>query len=93
MNQILKKSYKELLPEIESNSIDLIAIDPPYEIGYQGLGWDKKNSIDWEFLFNHCYRILKDTGNFIMFTGWSNTKHVLEEKDKAFKKGIDFILK
>jgi site-specific DNA-methyltransferase (adenine-specific) len=74
----------ENLSKIEDNSIDLIAIDPPYEILYENLEWDKK-SLNWNILRDEFYRILKPTGNLIIFQGWSNvseTKNILE---KTFK--------
>jgi DNA modification methylase len=74
----------ENLINIEDNSIDLIAIDPPYEIDYDNLEWDKKG-LNWVKLTEEFYRILKPTGNVVIFQGWSNvseTKSVLEQKFK-----------
>ena len=36
-----------LLRSLEDKSIDLIATDPPYEIDFEKLEWDKKQ-LDWE---------------------------------------------
>jgi site-specific DNA-methyltransferase (adenine-specific) len=72
------------LSKIEDNSVDLIAIDPPYEISYENLDWDKK-SLNWNILRDEFNRILKPTGNLIIFQGWSNvsdTKKILEENFK-----------
>jgi len=77
------------LPKIESNSVDLIIIDPPYLISKDSNfkkisestssemktkynisidfgDWDK-SEIDWDFLFNHYYRILKKGGTIVIF--------------------------
>lgn len=59
------------LPTLDDNSVDLICIDPPYEINYLNNSWDNKN-LNWEFLFQQFSRILKPTGNLIIFQGWSN---------------------
>jgi site-specific DNA-methyltransferase (adenine-specific) len=70
------------LSEIGDDSIDLISIDPPYEISFENLEWDKK-VLNWENLTDEFYRILKPNGNLIVFQGWSNvseTKSVLEKK-------------
>jgi site-specific DNA-methyltransferase (adenine-specific) len=72
----------EHLSKIKDNSIDLIAIDPPYEISYENLEWDKK-TLNWNILRDEFFRILKPTGNMIIFQGWSNvseTKKIIEEK-------------
>lgn len=61
----------ERMKEIESRSIDLIVIDPPYNIG-KSKEWDrwKKQSdyIDWlGMVFLECQRALKDNGSFYFF--------------------------
>ena len=53
------------LPTMPNNSIDLIAIDPPYEIGYTE--WD--TGMQWEILTEQFYRLLKPSGNLIVFQG------------------------
>ena len=70
------------LSKIDDESVDLIAIDPPYEISYDNLDWDKIG-LNWDGLTKEFYRILKPTGNLIVFQGWSNvseTKKVIENK-------------
>ena len=64
------------LKNLEDNSIDLICIDPPYEINYQNLNWDGKD-LDWNFFINQFHRILKCSGNLIIFQGWSNVVDLL----------------
>jgi site-specific DNA-methyltransferase (adenine-specific) len=80
-NVILGDCFEQL-SKIENESIDLIAIDPPYEISYDNLEWDKK-TLNWKHLTEEFHRILKPTGNLIVFQGWSNvseTKKIVEEK-------------
>jgi len=74
----------EEMSKFQDNSVDLIAIDPPYEIFFEKNEWDKK-ILDWDILCNEYFRILKPTGNLIVFQGWSNvseTKSILEKKFK-----------
>lgn len=74
----------ENLSKIENESIDLICIDPPYEISFENLNWDKK-ILNWVTLSEQFNRILKPTGNLIIFQGWSNvceTKSILEKNFK-----------
>ena len=66
----------ELMNKIDDNSIDFICIDPPYEIEYNNEKWDKK-CLNWNIIFHNLNRILKDTGNLIIFQGWSNVAETI----------------
>lgn len=71
-----------LLQTIEDNSVDLIATDPPYEINFENNGWDKPNSLNWNFLAKEFSRVLKPSGGLVLFQGWScvaETKAVLDK--------------
>ncbi len=71
-NQIVLGDCIELLPKLPENSVDLIATDPPYEINFEGNEWDAKGFLNWNLLTKEFNRILKPTGNLIVFQGWSN---------------------
>ena len=62
----------DLLRALKANSVDLIATDPPYEINFENNEWDLERSLNWQFLAKEFYRILKPTGNLVVFQGWSN---------------------
>ena len=82
-NEIFLDDCFNFLKKIPSSSIDLIAIDPPYEINYERLEWDKKGNFSWKTLCEQYYRILKKEGNLIIFQGWSNvcnTKLIFDSK-------------
>lgn len=82
MEKIINGDCLTEILNIENETIDLICIDPPYEINYNKESWDKK-ILDWEFLCDEFFRILKNDGNLIVFQGWSNvleTKTILEKK-------------
>lgn len=58
------------LKDIEDKSIDLVLIDPPYNI--RKAKWDKWETVDAyvEFMgqiFEECERVLKDNGSFYFF--------------------------
>ena len=55
------------MKDIDDKSVDLIVIDPPYNIGKDT--WDKiENYIEWMGLvFKECERVLKDNGSFYFF--------------------------
>jgi site-specific DNA-methyltransferase (adenine-specific) len=81
-NEIILGDCYEQLSKLEDESIDLISIDPPYEIMFENLEWDNK-VLNWKTLTEEFYRVLKPTGNLIVFQGWTNvseTKIALEHK-------------
>jgi site-specific DNA-methyltransferase (adenine-specific) len=73
----------ELLKTIDSSSINLIAIDPPYEINYSNAEWDNK-SLNWDFLFSEFKRILTPDGNLIIFQGWSKVSDTIKTGNNYF---------
>jgi DNA modification methylase len=76
-NKIIFGDCFELLPSITSASIDLICIDPPYEINYGGLIWDTPG-IEWYKLGKEFARLLKPTGNLVMFQGYSHVNDTIQ---------------
>ena len=52
----------EVLKTLKDNSIDLLACDPPYSIGFMGKEWDKV--LPPKEIWQECYRVLKP-GSFI----------------------------
>ncbi len=74
----------EKLKEIGYNFCDAIIIDPPYEIEYNNEKWDNK-ILFWPYLFEQYKRILKDTGNLIIFQGWSNVCETIGIGKKYFE--------
>lgn len=63
------------IKNIKDQSIDLICIDPPYEIYYDS--WDSK-ILNWKNIFKEFNRLLKPNGNLIIFQGWSNVNETLQ---------------
>ena len=73
INTVIYEDCYNVLKNIEDCSIDLICIDPPYGINYAKFTWDMRASgPTYPILRNEFYRILKNTGNLIIFQGWSN---------------------
>jgi len=80
-SQLQKKEYrlecgnsKELLKTLESNSIDSIVTDPPYELGFMGKKWDNTGIAYDVELWTECLRVLKHGGHLLAFSG-SRTYH------------------
>lgn len=59
----------DFLKKIPDNSVQLICIDPPYNL--QLAGWDiYDNYLEWASKWlNEAYRVLSNTGNMIIFGG------------------------
>lgn len=68
MIQLLHGDCLEVMKVIPDNSIDCIITDPPYNINQAQ--WDNEFPID--FAIKECARIIKPSGNIILFQGWSN---------------------
>jgi len=75
--------YLEFLNTILTDSVDFICTDPPYEIGFQKNEWDNPNTVDWTKFASECFRVLKNTGNVIVFQGWSNVSSVRHEFEQC----------
>jgi len=82
INKVICGDCLKVMKDMIDKSVDLVLTDPPYGINYDI--WDKKD-IGW---FNNwikeAFRILKDTGNFYIF---SNYKKVAELKILCDKYG------
>ena len=72
--QILQGSCLDRLKELDTESIDAIVTDPPYELGFMNKGWDKTGIAYNEDLWAECLRVLKPGGHLIAFGG-SRTIH------------------
>ncbi len=60
----------EVLKRIPSNSVQLVLVDPPYNLSLEK--WDEyDNFLDWaKKWLDEIYRILSDSGNCIIFGGF-----------------------
>ena len=75
------KSYKlyqgnmlDMLDVIESNSIDAIVTDPPYELNFMNKGWDNSGIAFQKETWEKCLKVLKPGGYLLAFGG-SRTSH------------------
>lgn len=58
----------DVLKTIETNSIDSIVTDPPYELGFMGKSWDATGIAYDEKLWREVLRVLKPGGHLIAFS-------------------------
>ena len=82
-----------VLPEMDNDSIDLIILDPPYNIGKDV--WDKFPSHEdyLNFIENvllECQRVLKDNGSLYL---WHNQFPVICDFQYLINSNTDFIFK
>ncbi len=61
---------------LAGNSVDSIATDPPYELGFMGKGWDKSGIAYNVEVWREALRVLKPGGHLLAFGG-SRTYHRL----------------
>ena len=67
-------SMLDMLEKIESNSIDSIVCDPPYELNFMNKGWDNSGIAFQKETWKKCYEVLKPGGYLLAFGG-SRTFH------------------
>lgn len=79
----MEKQYKiingnniEVLDSFESNSIDSIITDPPYELGFMGKEWDRSGIAYNVELWRKALKVLKP-GGFLLAFGGTRTYHRL----------------
>lgn len=70
IHALLVSDVVDCLKQIPDDSIQLIIADPPYNINIAD--WDNyENYIEWASdWINECYRVLKKTGNIVIFGGF-----------------------
>lgn len=67
-------SMLDMQQVIESNSIDSIVTDPPYELGFMGKSWDNSGIAFQKETWAKCLDVLKPGGYLLAFGG-SRTFH------------------
>ena len=91
--KLIKGDCLDKLKQIEDKSMNLVLIDPPYNISKAD--WDKWKTIDdyVKFMgqvFLECQRVLKDNGSFYFF---HNDFEQMAELQHWIKKNTKFIFK
>jgi adenine-specific DNA-methyltransferase len=79
----------ENLKHLESESIDLIFADPPYNIGknFDGLveNWSEEEFLNWIYQWiEECHRILKPNGTFYLMNSTENMPYLDIKCRKGF---------
>jgi DNA modification methylase len=94
LNKITQGDCLEVMRTLPNNSVDLVVIDPPYNIG-KDKRWDKWSNVD-EYVsfmievFRECGRVLKPTGSFYWF---HNDMIQITKLIEAISKETSFVFK
>jgi DNA modification methylase len=67
---------REVMAEMEPESIDAIVTDPPYELNFMSKGWDRTGVAFTPDTWREAYRVLKPGGHLLAFGG-TRTVHRL----------------
>ena len=76
MTKIISGCCLDHLPKMDSDSVDSIVTDPPYEIGIVGRNWDNAGVAYAPGVWIECLRVLKPGGHLVAFGG-ARTYHRL----------------
>jgi site-specific DNA-methyltransferase (adenine-specific) len=60
---------REVLPQLEAESIDAVVTDPPYELGFMGKKWDAQGIAYRVDLWRALLRVLKPGAHLLAFGG------------------------
>jgi len=82
INKIHNMDCFEMLKQVEDNSVDLILIDPPYNM--IAMDWDKQE-IDFKRLAKEFFRVLKDYGSLYVFCQMPIGFKIYNEFEKLFE--------
>jgi hypothetical protein len=66
---LLVGDCRERMAALESNSVDSIVTDPPYELGFMGKKWDATGIAYSVELWSEVLRVLKPGGHLLAFGG------------------------
>lgn len=86
LNKITQGDCLEVMRDIPTGSVNLIVIDPPYNIG-KDKRWDKWRTVDeyvafMSEVFKECERVLKDNGSFYWWhNDMSQIRKLMDELD------------
>jgi site-specific DNA-methyltransferase (adenine-specific) len=84
----------DILPELQSNSVDSIVCDPPYELGFMGKSWDNSGIAYSVELWTQCLRVLKPGGHLLAFGGtrtWHRLAVAIEDAGFEIRDNIAWL--
>lgn len=98
MRQIFRSRWQELLPTLETHSVDLVCTDPPFGIGKIQRTHDYEyDDPDFEYfdmmraLFVELKRVVKPDGTIYLHLDYHNVHRIKLMMDEAFEPEIGFL--
>lgn len=85
INHIINSDNRDILPEIRSESVDLILTDPPYLLSLRDVYGDWNNGLDFDFLAVQFDRILKSSGQIAIFGDFITSAEIFRAFQDKFK--------
>ncbi len=76
MQKILQGNSKQILRDIEKESVHSIVTDPPYELGFMDRDWDESGIAFDENFWTEVKKVLRP-GGYVLSFGGSRTHHRL----------------
>ena len=81
---MIHQNYWQIIKdEVETSSVDLVVLDPPYDIYFERYNWDIQGVIDWNDLAKQLFRVLKESKDLVVFTDSDNIDKILTTFTKA----------
>jgi DNA modification methylase len=84
----------DVLPTLQTNSVDSIVCDPPYELGFMGKSWDSSGIAYSVKLWQQCLRVLKPGGHLLAFGGtrtWHRLAVAIEDAGFEIRDNIAWL--
>lgn len=91
---VLVGDCREVLAGLDSDSVDSIVTDPPYELGFMGRKWDASGIAYNTEVWAQCLRVLKPGGHMIAFGGtrtWHRMAVAIEDSGFEIRDNIAWI--
>lgn len=86
--KLYNRDYRHVLGKLDSKSVDLILVDPPYCINYKE--WDKVDFTEFtQRWLLECYRVLKPGGTLWSFMGYQNVIPFIKLCEESYDVNLD----
>ena len=92
--RILNGDCREQMAGLDSESIDSIITDPPYELGFMGKRWDSMGIAYDPVVWSEALRVLKPGGHLLAFGGtrtWHRVAVAVEDSGFEIRDSIAYM--